>query len=512
MLFALLTACAKTEQPASTQSTQKTEENQKSETVSNVPSAQETQNDPIEPDEIVFYIINRNGSSSDAFQRVEDAINELTVPQINVKVHMVGFQFGEYMQMMPLAIAGGEQVDLACTIPFGGASFPALVASSYLMDISPYQDLMPTIQEKVGEFLGMYTVGDKLLGFPLYRVYGSKEFCIMSKPMLEEVGMVEQAENADSFSDLEAIFEAIKERYSDENIYASCGFAVDGLYWTGDRFDSVVLPEHVGDTTEAVVADKDGHVSCVYAEPDYTKKLQMVADWAQKGYVHPDAAFTEEDLMKSGVAFSQIAYSEIGVEGNRKALLGYDVICPVLASKLLTSTEIVSIAHVVPVTAEEPEAAVRFANMMYESGDLVNLLAWGIEGEDYVINDLGEATFPAGKDDSTADLYHNADYLAGNQFLIAPWEGSGEGFREMAERSVAETPRSAFLGFALDTSDLANNIAAITAVQDEYKKTLGAGGYNEQMYQAFLDKLQAAGVDAYCQAIEDQLQAYLANQ
>lgn len=62
-------------------------------------------------------------------------------------------------------------------------------------------------------------------------------------------------------------------------------------------------------------------------------------------------------------------------------------------------------------------------NALYTSEELMNLLVWGIEGEDYVVED-GEAAYPEGVTEDTVE-YHTADFLYGNYFLCYPWSGTG---------------------------------------------------------------------------------------
>ena len=69
---------------------------------------------------------------------------------------------------------------------------------------------------------------------------------------------------------------------------------------------------------------------------------------------------------------------------------------------------------------------------------------------------------------------------------------------------------SPYLGFAVDTTELDNEIAAITAVNDQYTYNLGSGLYTDEMYADYLAKLESAGLQAYLDAFQTQLDAWVA--
>lgn len=149
-----------------------------------------------------------------------------------------------------------------------------------------------------------------------------------------------------------------------------------------------------------------------------------------------------------------------------------------------------------PVCAAEPAAAISFLNLLYTSGELMNLLIWGIEDENYVVNENGEADYPADKDGSTCG-YHGNDFAFGNQFLCLPWSGMGGDFRDIALESLENATRSIYCGLSVDTSDHATLVSSIAAVLGEYKGQVTAGMYTEKLYDEFMKKLDSAGIDEY---------------
>ena len=55
-------------------------------------------------------------------------------------------------------------------------------------------------------------------------------------------------------------------------------------------------------------------------------------------------------------------------------------------------------------------------------------------------------------------------------------------------------------------------MSQISAVTDQYKCAIQCGGYTEESYQEYLAKLETAGVQDYLNAVQAQLDAWLAEQ
>ena len=106
----------------------------------------------------------------------------------------------------------------------------------------------------------------------------------------------------------------------------------------------------------------------------------------------------------------------------------------------------------------EPEAAITFMSMMYTSPEISNLMAWGIEGRDYIVED-GVAKYPDGNSEVP---YHSDDFLIGNQFLALPWEGNSPTMREESLAQMEAAPISAYLGFTANTDSIATEVSALS--------------------------------------------------
>ena len=236
--------------------------------------------------------------------------------------------------------------------------------------------------------------------------------------------------------------------------------------------------------------------------------LERGNDWNAKGYVYPDTILGDDhvdNLFKQGVIFSYWNQTEIGVETARYLSSGYHVVAPMACQGKIKTDNLANFGVVVPVTTENPVAACKFINLLYTDARISTIFAWGIEGEDYVMVD-GEADYPDPKSN-----YHGQDYMIGNQMLVPAWKGQGADFRARALEANQKAVPSAFLGLSVDVSDLNTTVSALSAVCDEYRPALLSGEYKPENLDAFNAKLNSVGMQDYMDAIQTQVDAWLAS-
>lgn len=274
--------------------------------------------------------------------------------------------------------------------------------------------------------------------------------------------------------------------------FADC-YGFDGL---GDNY-GIISTDAETDT-----------VNEYHKSDDYYECLKRVKDWNEKGYVYKDAALTELDgttLMKNGVTFSFIALGNYGIEDVQKKNSGYEVVAKKVLSIPVGSNVCQTWGIGVPVTSDEPEAAVSFIDLMYTNADIMNLFAWGIEGEDYEVNEEGEAVQIDGA------AYTGFPFLWGNASLSYPSEGQGGDFYERAKAEDDNAEMSKYMGFVPNTESFANELTAVNTVLTKYKANLESGSTPdlEGDYQKFLDELDSAGVNDVIAGYQEQLDSWI---
>ncbi|WP_346697599.1 ABC transporter substrate-binding protein [Catenibacillus scindens] len=445
------------------------------------------------------------GAIPSGLQEVEDAINEITENEINVHVDIQMIESGNYDQQISLMMSSSEKVDLMLTLPIGSSSYNNMANQKQFMDISGLleeygQDVLST----VGSLIESTTVDGSIYAVPTYRTLVTSAYIVMRTDVLEDLGLLEKAQNMTSFTEYEEILAAVKSSEKWSYLAGIVNSDVDGLclplagsYLGVDNFSDATSYDQLGDLNKIIAIDPEGSDDTVrmnFDTPEYKAMIDKMRDWYEKGYVYEDAATTDdaaETLIKSNVGFSYFVEGEIGIETSKTAACGMPMTCVKIVTHPISTSSCTKFVWAAPNSSTEPEAAVKFMNMMYTDSRIENLLVWGIEGRDYQVKD-GVAYFMDGQDANSV-AYQTADFMFGNQFLAYPWDGQTADFREVAKEEMDGAQESKYLGFSCDTTNIQNQLTAIANVISEFGPSLESGIAPEGTYEEFIQKLYDSG-------------------
>ncbi len=448
---------------------------------------------------------------------VEAAMNEITEKTIGVHATFEMISIGDYATQLGLMYTGSEQADLITVVPMAPVDMASLIANSQVLDIT---DIMaeeaPETLEMVGTYLDACSSGGRIYGVPCWRNYADAVYLTMRKDVLDELGLLEKAQNMQSWSDYEEILAAVKENTDLAPIASGMRNVINkaGSIFAADAFADAISYDNLGDNMFLVYSDMDGNISLMPETKEFQAQQEKVRKWYNDGLIYKDSTTSGEDMetyIKNGVAFSGVTASELGVESYQNSHCGTEMVVVEVKKNLLGSSAVNKFSFAVPVKAGEPEAAVRWMNAVYTDPVLENLLCWGVEGRDYVVED-GFGVFPEGSTEETVP-YHSQDWLVGNFFLAVPWIGSGDpNFREIALDYLKGAPVSPYLGFSVDMSEEANIIAQLSTVYDKYRANIFCGLFEDDVWENYVAELKTAGVDEYINAYQTQLDAWKAAQ
>ena len=457
------------------------------------------------------------GAIPNGLQAVEDEINKITEQEINTHVHLNVVEMGSYVQQTTLMMSSGQQVDLMM-FPYGAASFAAMQAQGQWMDIT---DLLNEYAEPTLDLLGDLVKGTsvhgRIYGLSGYRNLASGEYIVMRTDVLEDLGLLEQAEQMTTYDEFENILEAVasSEKWGNlaslasggngSMLFLNCLFDSDAPFNSSENYDTL------GSTGKLISAKFDNDeliIGLSFDMPEYRKMYERVRSWYEKGYIYKDVATTQDagsQLVRSGAVFSYITGGEYGIEASHSENCGMPVTCVLVQEFPITTSQNHQFGWGVPTISKYPEAAVAFLNMMYTDTRIANLLAWGIEGVDYQVKD-GIAYYIEGNE---TPQYHTNDFFYGNQFNVLPWDGTNADFRENSLEAMENAEVSQFMGFVCDTSSVTEEIAAVTNCLNEYQKIVDTGVVSEEQYEEFINKLHSVGADKILECYQQQLQTWL---
>lgn len=480
------------------------------------PKAAEDADDD-EAEIVLAYYVPR-AISSDSLEKVQSAINEITVPQIHTSVKLIALEQGNWDQQINLMISGNEQLDLLPTFFYGSTAISSLTSQKQLKPLDELleeygKDILKTLPEG---YLGTTTYDGSIYAVPVNKDNVGGTYWCVRKDILEQLNLLEDAQNASSMQDVEAILKAVKENTDLVPLVpASTSGVLNFTYmFTDGAFsDAVKFDDFLGGYIGTMSTDPD-KIVCLYDTEAFKTASRMLQKWFEAGYIYADAATDDqqpEEYVKSDIAFSFFNGGEESTQGTKDC--GHEMLYIKVCDRPISTGSANMITWTIPVTSREPEAAMKFLNMMYTDSRIIDLFNYGIENDDYVVGDDGRYSFPEGKDSGSVGYYSSYTWLFGNQFLAGVWDNLDPDIREKALKTNADAGLSDNFGFVANTVGLDTEIAAMTSAKNEFVRGLNCGvGDADANIDALMKKMKAAGVDDVIANVQTQLDDWKAAQ
>ena len=459
-----------------------------------------------DPAEVTWMLWNVGGNANeDGIQQVEDALNEITLAKINVKVDLQILDMGTYMSQMPMQVSSGDKIDLITTFPAGSGSFSAMQSAGQL---TPLKDLLeeyaPETLEVMPEVaLKSTTVGDDIYGLPVLTDYTNDGYWVCRKSYLDEVGMT--VDDIQSQEDITTAFEKMYAAHPELKMISS---GAQNLTNSSGTQSNNIAYDSLGTDIVAVMVDKDPTKVVSYFETEeFKEEFKILQDWYKKGYVDKDIATRTQDPTADASVISGFSGGNMLRVKGSDGLAGEPRIHAKLTEGYVTTSAISIMNMAVPTSATEPEAAVKLMNLCYTDKDVKQLVSYGIEGVNYTYTP--EEGLVVNADSNYAP---NTVGIFGNVLLCDPTAESIEIGYDMSKVSLDSLKYSPLLGFRIDYSNISSEEAALQTVFNEYKGTIMTGVADDATYDEFIDKMYANGLQKYIDEVQKQLDEWYAAQ
>ncbi len=513
MLLALImvlcvAGCGAKETPQET-----TKETQTAQTETKAP---ETEAEVADIAEITMIFWSLSGVIPKDVDVVAEAISEITREKIGVEVNLMILESGNYEQQINLMFAGGEPIDLMVTRPGGPLHFNSMLSQSQLTDITGLleeyaPDLLSNLPERWsegglvdGKIYAVPSMGDKVT--PLY--------FICRKDIVDQTGI--DVSKITNLTELEPLLAAALE-VAPELAPVGGGKNIIGVPYIINMDNEVVAYEALGDSDNSLISIMDGEGTTIkntYEREEFIHEVELFSQWYEKGYIYKDAVTYAEglrNLLATNLAFGYFGGVATGGQATESIGCGHEVVLIPMGNQPIATSKLRQFTWAVPSISAEPEAAVKFMNLMYSDADIVNLLCWGIEGTHYQTLADGTIDFIDGEDKDSCGYYvGDESSIIGNGYLAKVRTGQDVDLREQALELNKSTPVSEYVGFSFDSTGFENEIAEMTNIIAEYRPSLHCGFYTEELYGEFMQKMKDAGIDRYIAAVQEQFDAYLA--
>ena len=242
--------------------------------------------------------------------------------------------------------------------------------------------------------------------------------------------------------------------------------------------------------------------------------------WGQKGYISPDAALTSFDYNGTFGRGDFLVFSQ-PLKGNgikaaemvaANATAQFECVEITMQPKYVVTTHAGGSMFGIPVTSRNPEAAMKYLNLMHSDATLVNLMLFGAEGVNYnKVNDQQvELT------DQNWYGVHGGAWTVGNTKLQLVLTSEDPQKNELLQSYADDAVATASLGFRFVKDAVADQIAAVDAVISEMANPLMCGQVDpddpSQGIGALQVALEEAGMNDILVEIQAQYDAWKAAQ
>lgn len=468
-----------------------------------------------EYDQVVYaYATFNNIPTNEALDEVEEAINVITREKIGAEITLKPIAIADYSQSVSLSLQGGEKIDIMESL----GDFNNYLSTGMALDITELIDSCAAeTKELVGEeWLAACEYNGGLYGIPDYKPMALTPMIIYREDVAEELGLDMSAVN--SMEDLTEIFAQVKAAKPDMTPLAIVETGNVGVFNLPYGVD--YLSDDYNQPVGVLMGD-DMTVQDFYSTDFFKDKAAMVRDWYNNGYLMKDAATTTStstELMASGNYFGWIAAYSYPEEDTAASFVaqcgGYPLAAKTLDKAYLTTGGINSISWMLAANTDVPEAAMKFLNLTYTDPEIANLIIWGIEGRDYVLDENGNAAYPEGQDATTVPYTAQISCgIVGNQFIqYLPVGSSYDSLEwELEQNKAADV--SPAMGFSFDSSNYTTQYTAVRNVLTQYLPGIFCGSVDpETEIPKMVEALNAAGYQDILNAKQEQLDAWLAQQ
>lgn len=451
-----------------------------------------------------------NGSTQPDEERIEQKINEILEPELNANLDIVVLPWASASQQLQLMLSGDEKIDVFYTQATNAVQY---MNAGQIIDMSELIDKYGTnIKQIYGEDIAKINqVEGFVYGVPNQIERGSIPAIFMRKDLVEKYNI--DTTQIKEPKDLESVFETVKAGEPDMTMLYSINDGdtpVTRLF----RGDNLSDNNYLGVLMDQTNSTK---VENFFATDWFKDTTTMLHNWYQKGYISQDAGTNTENwrtVCKAGNLFSLFFSYHPGTPVEFESSTGYDFeIVPFYNEPIINSSSYNGVTFSIAQNSENPEKTMEVLDYIYGSSEIMNLLNWGEQDKDYVIEDAdnGIINFPEGITSDNAGYNLNLGWELPNQFIAYKWTGSDPQLWEKMEEFNGSAKSSKAVGFLFDSSNYSSEIAALSNIVKQYSGALYSGsGDPDELIPELLEALDDAGINEVIQAKQEQLDAFLA--
>ena len=245
-----------------------------------------------------------------------------------------------------------------------------------------------------------------------------------------------------------------------------------------------------------------------YATEEFRAMCLELRDLFNKGLIDPvcynDTDYKRAETISGRCSLFIGGCYKPGGEIEDSVNYGIDLWQTPQGTSMLSTSGIIATLWSISTTSKHPDRALEVLAMLSTDEYAMNLISYGIQDVHYSLDADGFA--------SVIDEggYNPAQsWSLGNVFLTHPTVGQPADVWVETAKVNAEAQVSKLIGFTADISNVEAEVTNCTTAFEEYKIMLSGSVDVDEYLDAFLAKLDAAGVDALIAEMQAQVDSFL---
>lgn len=267
-----------------------------------------------------------------------------------------------------------------------------------------------------------------------------------------------------------------------------------------------------------------GKIIDFYTTDEFTIFCKYMKDWAGKGYVSNDVLtgqWSDKTYVSTGSRYgvnAETGISEIYTQEGQVYLVLDNPDNDVLVTDIGSQGTYWSI----PFTSEHPARAMKFLDLLNseEGAEIVNLLAFGIEGKHYEFVDKEKGDIKAFEYEGQGHesvSYGIPCWVVSNMmqgmYCVAPYTHEYKEYADEYYANMDNIKKHVLYGYSFDVEGVRNQFSQLVKNNAEYAESIYSGvvGNSDTLLTELLEKNKTAGQEEIMKELQKQADEYMAS-
>ena len=433
------------------------------------------------------------GTPADDFDEAVAQISDYCEEKIGVRLDVKIAGWGDYDTKMNTIVNAGEYFDIMFTNNTNYSKFVNLGAFENISDM--VQTVAPELYSFIPEKLwsGVQIHGN-VYAVPTYKDSSLTQFYYLDDQYVQKYNL--DLSSLKDLQTLDPIVRTIKEGEG-KSLYPL--MLNQGTLWNGFFNDYDGLASGI-QAIGVRIDDPERKVVCTLEQEDIIEDLELLHSWYVDGIINPYANVVTEDSKGNVFGNAQGWPSAVVQWETLQGVEKYDAVK--VFGPLYTTETIQGSMNAISVNSNYKEEALKVLQLINTDQKFRDLCAYGVEGNHFEY--LEDGSVKRLRDDWTWPAY-----TQGTFFIMSNQEGSDPNQWDEVKQQNEEAAASTCLGFALDVTNIQNEVSNVNTTWDKYKYDMLTGASDPATaVPKCIEDLKAAGLDTIIAEAQKQIDEF----